>query len=145
MTQQLADESALRKTALLYARGADRQDHALWTSLMTEDCVLEGPGFTLAGREAILASLDHLASTYVTCQHRVHNQTASISGDEAVGETYCTADHVYLEDGRKKLLSWQIRYQDQWRREGGAWRFSRRTLVLDWQERRALDGRESHA
>ena len=70
---------------------------------------------------------------------RVHNQTASISGDAATGETYCTADHVYLENGRKKLLSWQIRYQDQWRREDGAWRFCRRTLLLDWQEHRALD------
>ena len=137
--QRLLDEAALRRTALLYARGADRQDRALWASLMTADCVLEGPGFTLAGRDAILASLDRLSAMYVACQHRVHNQTVEVDGDDASGETYCTADHVFVEDGCRKLLAWQIRYQDRWRREHGAWRFCRRVLMLDWQEQRDIE------
>jgi len=31
-----------------------------------------------------------------------------------------------------------IRYQDGWRREEGVWRFSRRSLVLDWTETRVI-------
>ena len=139
MSQRLLDEAALRHSALLYARGADRRDRALWASLMTPDCRLEGPGFTLQGRDAILASLDHLAASYVATRHCVHNQTVEIDGDTASGETYCTADHVYRDDGRRKVLAWHLRYQDRWRREEGAWRFCERVLVLDWQERREVD------
>ena len=136
--QQVIDQAALRQTAELYAQGADRRDKKLWADILTDDCVLEGPGFTLSGRDAVLSSLDVLATMYSATQHRIHNQTAAITGDTALGETYCTADHISLQDGRQELLSWAIRYQDQWRREDGVWRFCHRKLLLDWEERRAL-------
>ncbi|OWQ92574.1 nuclear transport factor 2 family protein [Sphingopyxis witflariensis] len=136
--QQVIDQAALRQTAELYAQGADRRDKKLWADILTDDCVLEGPGFTLSGRDAVLTSLDVLATMYTATQHRIHNQTVTITGDTALGETYCTADHISQQDGRKESLSWAIRYQDQWRREDGVWRFCDRKLLLDWEERRAL-------
>ena len=33
-----------------------------------------------------------------------------------------------------QLLRWTIRYIDEWRREGGAWRITRRKLELLWEE-----------
>lgn len=135
---RLADEAALRHTAELYARGADRRDKALWGSIVTADCIIEAPGILLSGREQIVAALEVLARLYVATQHRVHNQTVSISGDRASGETYGSADHLSERDGQRTLLSWAIRYQDQWRREAGQWRFARRSLILDWTETRAL-------
>jgi hypothetical protein len=36
------------------------------------------------------------------------------------------------------LLCWAIRYQDQWRREAGQWKISRRELIVDWEELRPL-------
>ena len=119
---RLEDEAALRRTAEVYAAGADRRDKVLWTEVMTEDCVIEGPGFRIAGRDAVLGSIDLLTR----------------NGDRAEGETYSTADHLVAADGGKSLLCWSIRYQDQWRREGGAWRFSHRTLIVDWEETRTL-------
>jgi hypothetical protein len=68
--------------------------------------------------------------------HRVHNQVATVTGDEATGETYCTADHL-LNDVHSVLV-WTIRYLDQWRREGGQWRFTRRKLIVEWEEVRAV-------
>lgn len=135
---RLVDEAALRRTAELYARGADRRDKALWASIVTADCLIEAPGILLSGREQIVAALDIMAQLYVATQHRVHNQTVSISGDRANGETYGSADHLSERDGQRTLLTWAIRYQDQWRREDGEWRFARRSLILDWTESRWL-------
>ena len=135
---RLVDEAALRRTAELYAQGADRRDKALWGSIVTADCVIEAPGILLSGREQIVAALDIMAQLYVSTQHRVHNQTVSISGDRASGETYGSADHLSERGGQRTLLSWAIRYQDHWRREDREWRFARRSLILDWTESRSL-------
>jgi hypothetical protein len=36
------------------------------------------------------------------------------------------------------LLCWAIRYQDEWQRDGDDWRFTRRELIVDWEELRPL-------
>ena len=130
------DLSALRRAAELYAAGADRRDKALWRAVLADDCVIEGPGFAIAGAEANLGSIDLLGQMFRATQHKVHQVLATISGDTAHGETYCTADHL-LND-QDAVLSWSIRYQDTWRRVAGEWRFARRTLVVDWEEVRPV-------
>ena len=55
-----------------------------------------------------------------------------IKGDQASGETYCTADH--LMNDADQLLRWTIRYIDEWRREGDTWRITWRKLELLWEE-----------
>ncbi|WP_176594639.1 nuclear transport factor 2 family protein [Sphingobium sp. EM0848] len=134
--QSLIDQSLLRQTAEIYATGADRRDKALWQQVLAEDCVIEGPGFTSEGRENCLPSLDALGTMFRGTLHRVHQQTVTIDGDRATGETYCTADH--LLKGEDAILVWAIRYQDEWRREEGLWRFTRRRLIVDWTETRPV-------
>ena len=136
--ERLLDERDLRHTAELYAQGADRRDKELWSSIFTEDCVVESPGFRLIGRANIIAALDGLAQHYAATQHRVHNQVVIVDGDSASGETYSTADHVSHPSPAQTVLTWAIRYQDRWRREGGVWRFCHRRLVIDWSESRKL-------
>ena len=136
--ERLLDEHALRRTAELYAQGADRRDKRLWASIFTEDGVIEAPGIRLEGRANIVAALDAMAQLYVATQHRVHNQVVSIDADSAQGETYSTADHLSLASGTRTVLTWAIRYQDRWRRVDGAWRFSHRALVIDWTDTRTL-------
>jgi hypothetical protein len=129
-------QAALRRTAELYAIGADRRDKDLWRQVLSEDCVIEGPGFFIEGREANLGSLDFLAASFRATVHRVHQCVATIDGENAWGETYATADHLLMDSDA--VLVWTIRYQDRWRRDNGAWRFTRRTLILDWEETRAV-------
>ena len=131
-----SDHAALRRTAELYALGADRRDKDLWRQVLAEDCVIEGPGFAIEGCEANLGSLDFLAASFRATVHRVHQCVATIEGDGAVGETYSTADHLLMDSD--SVLVWTIRYQDRWRREDGAWRFTRRTLIVDWEETRPV-------
>ena len=71
-------------------------------------------------------------------RHLIHNQTVTIDGDIAYGETVATAEHVVPQAEGEALLCWAIRYQDVWRHEADAWRFTRRELVVDWQELRPL-------
>jgi hypothetical protein len=40
-------------------------------------------------------------------------------------------------EGGDRLMVWAIRYQDGWRREGGAWKLVRRHLIVDWEELRS--------
>ncbi|WP_097093661.1 nuclear transport factor 2 family protein [Novosphingobium sp. Chol11] len=129
---RLADEAALRRTADLYAQGADRKDKQLWRSVLAEDCRIEGPGFVTEGLDATLQSIDALGQMFRSTFHKVHNQMVMIDGDRASGETYCTADHL-LNDA-DQLLRWTIRYVDEWRRDGEDWRFTRRKLELLWEE-----------
>lgn len=136
--EAIIDQAELRRTAELYAQAADRRDKNLWMEIMTADCCLQGPGFELSGRDAVLSSLDALTAMYSVTQHRIHNQTVRISADSAEGETYGSALHIATSEGGKEIVDWAIRYQDQWRREEGAWRFCSRKLVLDWEERRKL-------
>ncbi|MFM5914643.1 MAG: nuclear transport factor 2 family protein [Chakrabartia godavariana] len=133
---ELRDLAELRRTAELYAQGADRRDKALWQAVLAEDCVIEGPGFSIAGRDANLGSIDALGQMFRATVHRVHNQVATVSGDDATGETYCTADHL-LND-MDSVLVWTIRYQDHWRREEGHWRFTHRKLIVEWEEVRPV-------
>lgn len=138
-SQILIDQSQLRMLADDYAKGADRRDKELWIKVLSEDCTMEGPGFHHENREQCLTSIDQLAAMFVTTRHNVLNQTVSISGDNAAGETYCIADHLMERDGKREILSWHIRYQDEWRRMGDGWQYTKRKLILDWEETRLVN------
>ena len=138
MAASLEDRLALRELADRYARAVDRRDWELASTLFSEDCVLQGPGYELVGRTKILAGL-RLIDRYSATQHSVHNQLVEVDGDVATGETYCTAHHVYERDGRRRMLDWGIRYQDRCVRERGAWRYARRELLLDWSQDLSLE------
>ncbi len=133
---QIIAELELRKSAELYAQAADRRDKTQWNAVLTDDCVIEGPGFRIAGREATMGTIDMLAQSFRSTVHHIHNQVVQVNGDIAKGETYCTANHL-LNDA-EMILVMEIRYQDEWRREGGVWRFTKRLLVIDWEETRPV-------
>ena len=133
------DILALRRTAEIYARGADRRCKDDWLAVLAEDVTISGPGFAVSGREANLGSIDMLGQMFKATRHVVHDQTVLIDGDMAQGETRSTAEHRMAgPDGGDVLLVWAIRYQDTWRREAGAWKFTKRTLIVDWEESRPV-------
>ena len=132
--RQVADRAAIRDLACRYARAVDRRDWVLAATLFTEDAVLAGSRFELVGIEHILRGLGRV-ERYRATFHAVHNQTLEIAGDEAVGETYCVANHLLERDGRSFKLDWGIRYQDRCLRgTDGVWRFARRELIVDWEQ-----------
>ena len=131
--RQLADRLAIRELAERYARAVDRRDWELARALFSDDAVLVGPRFELVGRDAILRGLRSV-ERYRATFHAVTNQLVEIAGDEASGETYCLASHLFERDGAARKLDWGIRYQDRYRRVDGAWRIARRELVVDFEQ-----------
>ncbi|WP_179405062.1 nuclear transport factor 2 family protein [Burkholderia guangdongensis] len=130
---------ALYELACRYAQAVDRRDWRQLAALFTVDAQLIGPGFTLDGRDAIVAGMGAIERYDVT-QHHVHNQLVTLDGDEAAVETYCVACHVYARDGVKRKLDWGVRYRDRCVLDDGAWRFASRTLHVDWTQDLPLEG-----
>lgn len=138
MTTQ-ADLAALRHAAETYARGADRRSKDDWRCVLAADVEIIGPGFAIAGLEANLGSINHLAQAFTATRHLVHDQDIVVAGNTAEGETRCTAEHrIARPDEGDVLLVWAIRYQDRWRREADGWKFTRRELIVDWEELRPV-------
>lgn len=130
---RMADEWALRRLVQLYARAVDRNEPELFVSLFLEDAVIEGPGFRASGHEQLYGVPATLVQRFRGTMHCVFNQTVTIEGDTAQGETYCIAYHrIDGEDGRPMTLDWAIRYQDCFARRSGEWRFAHRQLLVEW-------------
>lgn len=136
----MSDLAALRRAAERYALGADRRDQALWREVLADDVEINGPGFAVSGLEANLGSIDRLTHVFTATRHIVHDMDVIVNGDSAEGETRSTAEHRMATPEGDMLLVWAIRYQDQWRREGHSWKFTRRALIVDWEELRPLKG-----
>lgn len=133
-----------RQLAELYAQAADSHRPELLDLIMTDDAVIEGPDFRMSGIAEIRAIPAMLKQYYARTRHLIHNQTIMINGDQASGETYCTASHLLREmkDGAQVLV-WHMRYQDAFQKQGEQWRFTRRTLLIDWTETHAVDAAKS--
>lgn len=130
---ELRDRLLLRDLAYRYARCVDHRDYSLLAEIFVEDGELVGPGFQVKGAEQLAQALRGI-ERYAATLHSVHNQTFEIHGEEAEGETYCVANHLYERDGVAYKLDWGIRYQDQCRRQNESWRFVRRELVVVWEQ-----------
>ena len=74
----MSAEAALRRTAERYALGADRRDKTLWREVLADDVEITGPGFAIAGLEANLGSIDHLAHAFKATRHVVHDQDVTV-------------------------------------------------------------------
>lgn len=136
----LADIVALRQVAERYAVAVDRNDAALFAAQFTEDGALIALRGEFVGREALAGVPPMVKGRYRRTFHAVLNQVLDIVGDTAEGETYCIARHWYDDPvGRTACYEMTIRYQDRFRRVGGAWLIARRELVVDSTHRYPVD------
>lgn len=141
LPELLNAEQAFRRIAALYSRAMDRNEPDLLNDILADDIVIEGPGFAMQGLEQVRQSPAMLRQMFLMTQHVVHNQTLRFEGDEAHGETYCTASHILLPEAGAEghtAYVWAIRYQDTLKKQHGTWRFARRVLVVDWSEYRPV-------
>lgn len=139
MSSELADRLALTDLIAQYAIAVDRRDEPALTALFTDDAELVQPaGLVRRGRNAtltgnvaiaqgVLEAVAHLHST----RHIVNQQIVYRTGDTARGEVYGEAHHVYATENGHRDYVVAIRYQDEYRNTGGAWRIARRELSVD--------------
>jgi hypothetical protein len=144
--REMADRLAIRELVDAYAYCADRRDAAGQMALFTENTeflvfmVSSNPTPTqrLRGRAALAPVFDEL-NTYQATMHFNGQSTTVLDGERASGVTYCLAHHVKLEGSARSLMIAAIRYLDDFVKLDGIWFFSRRKLMVDWTETRALD------
>lgn len=135
MTNTFEDEWALRRLAETYGFAMDRRDAGMLKPLFTDDAVIESVFRAQRGIAEILGIPDMLTKMYASTLHAVHNQSVTVTGDIAEGETYCIAYHLkHPKDGKNMRFDYGLKYQDSFRRVNGAWRFSRRYLKIEWTQ-----------
>jgi hypothetical protein len=138
---ELAAREAIRDLAVRYNALGDAGRLDALCELFTEDGVLELDGRTCEGRREILALLEGAAEEarrgggvrllrHFTSTHVID-----------VGEGGSARGRLYYQVLTERGLDHWGRYLDEYRLEGGCWRFARRRATLDglvpggWAER----------
>jgi hypothetical protein len=141
------DVVALRALACAYAHHADCLEPDRLAELFEPDGVLRmvrrGASAAPAvsrGRDAISSAVARLHRFEHTFHH-VGNHLIDLREDDATGEVYCVAHHVSGTGHDAVDHVMYIRYQDRYRFQHGAWRFTERETVVDWEEQRTAGTR----
>ena len=136
-----ADRLAIRELVDAYAQCADRRLAEEQKSLFTEDAhfvvYMDGQGTAptqvLDGRDALTPVFEDL-NRYQATQHFNGQSTVELDGNQATGESYCIAHHLFTENGERKMMLAHLRYHDAFVKRDGAWLFAERSLYVDWIE-----------
>jgi len=131
--------------AQAYADTIDRRDTEAFVSLFEPDGDLRifehgelVPTAQYRGRDQ-LAGVMGLVTIYPSTFHLVANHRCAIAGDRATGVTYTSARHLVERSTGLIDLEMLIRYEDQYRRRDGAWRFQRRDVFRQWTTEHAAE------
>lgn len=115
------------------ARAVDRGDEASLRALWHPGADVDNGDFFRGPAADFCALMAETARNSVRMAHSVANEWVQVDGDEAMSETYVIAMTTSAtDDGERDALTGG-RYLDRFERIDGAWKFSHRTFVLDWQ------------
>lgn len=130
---------AYRRLASAYAFACDRNDGPALLALFAPGGELVGPRSTRTG-DKIAEVPALLAGNFVRTRHEVLNQISTLTAENRLkGETYCTAQHLLRpEVETDMLLIWSVRYEDELVRVKNIWLLAKRTVHVDWQEKRRV-------
>jgi len=144
--EEAADRLAIRELVEAYAHCADRRDAKGQISLFTTDTHFvvymnakdPTPAQELHSREELAPVFAEL-NKYNATTHFIGQSTIyTLVGKRAIGETYCLAHHVTVDNGNRRLMVASLRYHDIFVKMDGAWLFAERLLYVDWMDERAL-------
>jgi ketosteroid isomerase-like protein len=144
--EEIADRDAIRAIIDEYAYCADTRDAEGQMSLFTEDTLFRvfmderqtEPSQVVNGREGLAPTFDNL-NTYVATMHFNGQSKIILSGDTAIGTTYCFANHLTIDGDEKKLMVAAIRYYDDFIKINNKWFFKKRDLKVAWIETKPLN------
>ena len=144
LSGEVADRLAIKTLIDAYSHCADRRETQKQTDLFTNDATIEvydseprntKPRAIIHGHTELAAGFATLKKYDVT-MHFNGQSTIQLNGDQATGETYCLAHHLWMESGKRMLMVMGIRYYDTFTRLTGQWLFAKRQLIFDWVDKR---------
>jgi uncharacterized protein (TIGR02246 family) len=139
-------DNAIRDLVEEYAAAVDRRDFDSAVDLFTEDAVMIvphmpkslSPSVERRGRDAIREALMQVNSCLHTL-HAVVTHRATMQGEhDAVGRTACLAHHVMNTKSGVEDWVWAIQYDDTFAIADGSWKFTSRSVRVDWVEARPV-------
>lgn len=127
--QQMEDHMAIERVLMEYGRALDSRDFAAYSQLFAAEGEWSGSLGTFRGPAAIKAAMekafkDSPAAAIPTNFHLLTNAIIDVQGDRATAWSKWT--FMRMVDG-KPVVALAGQYQDTLVREGGQWKFLRRT------------------
>jgi hypothetical protein len=124
--RRIEDRFEINDLLVSYAVLLDDRQFESVGRLFTEDGVFASPNSTTHGRSAIAANFEDKHAPFTMTLHDPHASSCNFTGpDDARGTVLGYAE---LANAEHTIIT-NIRYQDDYRREAGAWRFARRHVL----------------
>lgn len=131
----LLEKQAITELVYAYSRAVDRRDFALLAQLYAEDGQDDHGALYSGSAAGFIDWLRDVLRDVDMTSHQVHNILISVNGAEAEGEAYVTAyNRLQNTQGDWDELIQGLRYLDRYRKSGGRWQFTQRTVVCDWAQ-----------
>jgi uncharacterized protein (TIGR02246 family) len=127
----LEDRLAISDLFTRYCCALDNGEVETVVDCFTADAALKSPVIDLQGTDAIRAFAGRFAAqraTGIQFRHMVSNIAATVDGDRATATAYLLV--LISRDGGHRTLP-PGRYECDLVKDGGQWRFSRRTVFHD--------------
>ncbi|TYB42258.1 nuclear transport factor 2 family protein [Actinomadura chibensis] len=142
------DRIALADLVARYALYADQVKYTSLAGLFADDAVLTLPDppeqlepvRSVTGRDEIAKALRYL-ERFPRTSHEIVGQVFDPGRENATatGRVACVVHHLDEDGpGEPTDFAWHVRCGDAYRREGGFWRIERRTVQIDFIERRPV-------
>jgi hypothetical protein len=131
----MASRQAIANSLSVHSRGVDRADANLLGSAYHADATVDY-GFIAGPASQFVSILSGAQKGQPVTLHRTSNMWIKVEGDRARSESYIIA---YLEHNTDSGAIQRLiggRYLDSHECRNGAWRFTHRTYVMDWNSNR---------
>jgi hypothetical protein len=133
MLQELHDREQIRELMYRYARGVDRGDVGLITSVFLPEATDKHGHFDGPAAEFARGVVERGDAVKIAGNHHITNMIIDIDGDRAHVETYFLAFHPHNDSHvRVEMGVMSGRYIDVLERRDGAWGILRRKVISDW-------------
>lgn len=141
--QELSDRVALKELVDTFSILADKKDvHTqvqLFTANATSETFIGGNSVSkLTGRKQLEDAFGAFLANFQTVYHFNGQQKVTITGDKAVGTSYCTVTLIGTEDCKKMKTTIGVVYGDEFVRENNHWLIANRKANFDWQEKQPM-------
>lgn len=122
------DRLAIRELVDSYSDAVARRDADDWIATWTDDAVWDLMGHEVAGKEAILQTWLGAMGTFDFVGFHADPGHIEVTGETATARIYVS--EVLVGSGSSDVRRVEGRYEDEFRKDGGVWRFSRRAYSI---------------
>ena len=131
------DELAIRDLNARYIDAVNRYNKDDWAATWSESAIWNLMGMEVSGKGAIVEMWTNAMAGFEFAIMMLNSGTISVDGDAATGRWYIT-EHLKMADGSTNMTLGV--YDDEYRREGDNWLYSRRSYQVIYQGPPDLSG-----